>query len=487
MSAEKALSTSMGGHALVIGGSMAGLLAGRVLADHFERVTIIERDRYPEGPAPRKGVPQARHQHVMLKRGMSILEKLLPGLRDELITAGAPSADMAKDIAWLTPAGWGVRFPSDLVMLTCSRNLLEWGVRRRVAALKQVRFSERADVSGLLPSADGRGVAGVKARFRVPQDAAGASGEEKIHADLVVDASGRSSDAPRWLEALGYTPPEETVVNARLGYASRVYRRPDGFQAGWTGAYVQMAPPAHTRGGVIFPLEGGGWLITLAGTGGDYPPTDEAGFLSFARSLRSPILYDAIKDAEPLSPITGYRATENRMRHYEKLPRMPENFLVLGDAACAFNPVYAQGMTTAAVGAEALGESLDEQRRRRPEGDLGGLGRRFQKRLAKVNSEPWTLATGEDFRVRGVEGGNPDRATRMMHRYMDRVVSLTTENADVRLALLEAFNLIKPPTTLFYPSILARVLRQAIARRRAARKEITEQAMSAPSVVAQQK
>jgi 2-polyprenyl-6-methoxyphenol hydroxylase-like FAD-dependent oxidoreductase len=159
----------------------------------------------------------------------------------------------------------------------------------------------------------------------------------------------------------------------------------------------------------------------------------------------------------------------------------------VGDAACAFNPVYGQGMTTAALGAEALGESLREQRRRRPEGDLGGLGRRFQKRLAKVNSAPWTLATGEDFRVRGVEGGSPDRVTRKMHRYMDRVVSLTTEDSDVRLALLEAFNLSKPPTTLFHPSILARVLRQAITRRRAARKEVTEHALSALGVVAQQR
>ncbi len=169
-----------------------------------------------------------------------------------------------------------------------------------------------------------------------------------------------------------------------------------------------------------------------------------------------------------------------------KLSRWPKHLLVLGDAACAFNFVYGQGMTTAALGAEALEESLREQRRRRPDGDLGGLGRRFQNRLAKVNSAPWTLATGEDFRVHGVEGGCPDRATRMMHRYMDGVVSLGTGNAEVRLALLEAFNLSKPPTTLFRPSILARVLRQEITHRRAARKEVTEQAVRAPGVVAQQ-
>jgi 2-polyprenyl-6-methoxyphenol hydroxylase-like FAD-dependent oxidoreductase len=473
----------MGGHALVIGGSMAGLLAGRVLADHFERVTIVERDRFPEGPAPRKGVPQARHLHALLARGQVTLEKLFPGFRDELVAAGALVLDMADDVAWLTPAGWGVRFPSDLLMLACSRDLLDWGVRRRMAALSNVRFIEECDVRGLLPSPDGTGVGGVRIRSRGHSDGSGA--EEELFADLVVDAAGRGSRAPKWLEALGYDRPQETTIDAHLGYASRIYERPE-FRD-WGALYVQLAPPEVTRGGVLFPVEGDRWMLTLVGAGHDLPPTDEAGFMEFARSLHTPMLHDAIRDAVPLTPVTGYRATENRLRHYEKLSRWPENLLVVGDAACAFNPVYGQGMTTAALGAEALGESLREQRRRRPEENLGGLGRRFQKRLAKVNSAPWTLATGEDFRVRGVEGGSPDRVTRMMHRYMDRAVSLTTEDSEVRLALLEAFNLSKPPTTLFHPSILARVLRQAITRRRAARKEVTEHALSTPGVVAQQR
>jgi 2-polyprenyl-6-methoxyphenol hydroxylase-like FAD-dependent oxidoreductase len=156
----------MGGHALVIGGSMAGLLAGRVLADHFERVTIVERDRYPEGPAPRKGVPQARHLHALLARGRVTLEKLFPGFRDQMVSAGALVLDMAADVAWLTPARWGVRFPSDLPMLACSRDLLDWGVRRRMAALSNVRFMEECDVTGVLPSPGATDVGGVRIRPR---------------------------------------------------------------------------------------------------------------------------------------------------------------------------------------------------------------------------------------------------------------------------------------------------------------------------------
>lgn len=462
-------------HALVIGGSMAGLLASRVLAARFERVTIVERDRFPGGAAPRKGVPQASHQHIMLRRGTDILERLFPGIRGELVAAGAPLVDMANDAAWLTPFGWGVRFPSELIMLTCSRDLLEWGVRRRVAALPKVRFLESAEVTGLLPPSNGSNrVEGVKIRFRGERN--GERSEEKsLHADLVVDASGRSSRAPRWLKALGYEPPQESVIDAHLGYTSRIYRIPKGFEPGWKGAYVQLAPPEHTRGGALLPIEGARWLVTLAGTGGDYPPTDERGFLGFAHSLRTSILYDAVKDAEPLSEISGYRATENRIRCYEKLSRQPHNFMVAGDAVCTFNPVYGQGMTIAAMGAEALEESLGEQWREKPNGDLGGLSRRFQKRYAKVNAAPWTMATAQDLRVPGVIGGSPGLMKVLMGRYMDGAVELSTESEHVRLTLLEAMNMLKPPSALFKPAVALKVLRRALVRRNKIETRILEQ------------
>lgn len=439
---------------------MAGMLAARVLADHFERVTIVERDRFTEeGPVPRKGVPQARHVHALLKRGRIALERLFPGIGDELVAAGAPKLDMAADIAWLNPAGWGVRFPSDLAFIAFSRDLLDWHVRRRLTADNDgVRLLKGYDVTGLVPDAAGTGVAGARVRLRDRMY----RGEE-LRADLVVDATGRASRAPEWLEAMGYPRPEETVINAHLGDASRVYRRPPGFRADWKMAFVQAAPPDVTRGGLLLPIEGDRWMLTLVGRDRDYPPTDEAGFMEFARSLRSQIITDAIEGAESLSPIHGFRQTANRRRHYEKLPSQPHNFLVTGDAACAFNPVYAQGMTTAALGAEVLDECLRGQRR--PGADPAGLARSFQKRLARVNKAPWMLATGEDFRVRGVEGGKPNAVNRFMHRYMDRVLELSTKDATVRLALLEVFNLLEPPTAVFAPAITKKVLRQAIARR----------------------
>jgi len=449
-----------GSHALVIGGSMAGLLSARVLSERFGRVTIVERDHFPEGPEFRKGVPQSRHLHVFMMRGRMISDKLFPGLSEELEEAGAVPVDSANDFEWLTPAGFAPRFPSGLPLLMCSRELLEWTARARVAALPRVSFLEKTEVTGLLPTPNGKGVAAVEVRSRTAKDAA--ESQESLRADLVVDASGRNSNASKWLEALGYAPPEETYINSHLGYASRTYRRPERFDGDWKGLNAQAAPPEVTRGGVLLPLEGNRWMVTLSGVGGDYPPTDEAGFMDFARSLRTPMLYKAIKDAEPISDISGYRDTENRRRHSEKLSRQPDNFLVTGDAASAFNPIYAQGMTTAALGAEVLEECLREQGG--ANGNHAGLSKRFQKKLAKANAASWLLATGEDFRVRGVKGGKATLATRLTHRYMDRVLALSLHDIEVRRTFLEVFHMLKAPTALFGPGIALKVLRGAIRR-----------------------
>ena len=443
-------------HAAVISGSMAGMLAARALSDHFERVTVIERDRLPEKPGPRKGALQARHLHALLNRGLRILNSFFPKLQNELLARGALVIDMANDMTWLTPAGWGINFESDITIMGCTRDLLEWCVRQQLSAMPQVQFIDGCDVRGLIASADT--VRGVRIERRVHSGA----DEQTIEADLVVDASGRGSHAPQWLRGLGFEAPQDVVINASLGYTSRVFHRPGKLPTGHYGAYVQPAPPDDNRGGVLFPVEGDRWILTLAGYGGDYPAADEGGFMEFVRSLRASTIYDAVKDAEPISEIYSYRATENRLRRYEKLSRMPDGFVVVGDAVCAFNPVYAQGMTAAALSARTLSECLAEQRKRWSDRWLSGFSLRFQKKLAKVNSAPWLLATSEDFRVRCVTGGTPHRTTRFMQRYVDHVVALSTENADVRNRLLRVFNLLKDPQTLFHPRIVVRVFRRVL-------------------------
>lgn len=442
---------AQGRHAVVLGGSLAGLVTARVLADHYEEVTLIERDAYPDTTEARKGIPQANHVHGLLARGREILEELFPGVQDEMIAAGAPVVDIANEIAWFTPAGWGVRFPSDIMVLAFTRPMLDLHVRRRLAQHPRVTILDNTDVVRLLPGSEEHRLDGVLICPRVSESDRRVAAE--LRADLVVDTTGRASRAPRWLDDLGYETPEEIVIDAHLAYASRLYRIPENFDGDWQCAYVQAAPPDQKRGAILFKVEGNRWLVTLIGRAGDCPPGDEAGFLEFARSLRTSTIYDAIRDAEPITPIKTHRATQNRLRRYERMKQLPENFLLLGDSVCAFNPVYGQGMTTAALGAMALQQCLREQN-----GSSKGLSRKFQKRLAKVNAAPWLLATGEDYRYRETEGGTPTLMTRFMHRYMDRVVQLATHSVAVRTVLLRAFNMLVPPTALFQPRVLFRVL-----------------------------
>jgi 2-polyprenyl-6-methoxyphenol hydroxylase-like FAD-dependent oxidoreductase len=373
-----------------------------------------------------------------------------------LVAAGALPLDAAQDVARLSPAGWGLRFPSDLTILACSRALLEWAIRRRVEESGRVRFLPETDVTRLLPDTRGAGVSGLMIRSREAASG-GPAGEQALLADFVVDASGRSSRLPQWLEGLGYEPPEESVVDTRQGYASRLFRRPAGAPADWKALLVAPAPPDGTRFGVFVPVEGDRWIASLGGNHGDYPPTDAAGYMAFARTLPTPLFAEAIEQAEPLSSIHGSRSTASRWRRCERAIRWPDRLVALGDAVCAVSPANAQGMTAAAIGAITLDACLREQRRR-SRGGLSGLSRRFQRRLAKVISVPWTLATSDEIRYGGVEAVSPRLIDRWRRAYLERLARRATGDARLSLAMLEVFHLLRPPSTLFRPSVLIAVL-----------------------------
>lgn len=444
-------------HAVVMGASITGLLAARVLSDTFERVTVIERDRLPESGDFRGGVPQSRHLHTLLIRGQQILDELLPGFSDDLAAAGAPEVEWGVNHLYLTPAGLAQAAPTGLKSNLVTRAELEWLVRRRVMSLPNVRFVSETDVSGLITSADHRDVMGVYIKRRGEQHTT------QMLASLVVDASGRKSKLPDWLRELGYDAPSETVVNAHTGYATRWYAIPEQGPHDW--AIVLQTRPAQGlyRGGGLMRMEGGRWVVTLLGANGDYPPTDEQGFLEYARSLASPMLYEAIKDAEPITPIYGYRKLENVARHYERLSRRPENLIVMGDAAIALNPIYGQGMSKSAMEALLLRDLLLRTR------SLRGFAARFQKRLPRVSAGAWMMATGEDMRYPAVEGALPSPVMRISHAYLDLVIAAIASEAAIGRAFVQVMNLMKGPTHMLRPDIAAQVFAAALRRRFARR------------------
>lgn len=413
---------------------MAGLLAARALADRFE-VEVIERDVLPDGPVARKGVPQARHAHALLRRGAALLEAFFPGFGEELTAGGAVTVEVGERYGLLTRFGWGIPFRPTLPVFCCSRDFLESRVRKRVRALPGVSFVEGRSAKRLLKR--GERVVGVELDDGTSRDA-----------DLVVDASGRGSQAVRWLSELGYDAPPETVVDAGVGYTSRVFEGHPNLPNGWRALTVFWAPPSHKRGGFVVPLEGGRMLVTLTGGAGDHAPTEESGFVQFARSLRTPVLYDAFSGARPAGEFHASRSTVNRFRHFERMKRMPAGLVVIGDGAVAFNPAYGQGMSVAAMEASAL------QRATR---DRSVEPRAFQRTLAHEVRDVWLAATGEDFRFPETTGPRPASMV-WTHRYLDGVFRLALRDPTVMAVTTGVFILDRPMSHVLRPSIALRVL-----------------------------
>lgn len=440
-------------HAVVVGAGMGGLLVAQALSPHVDRVTVVERDTLPTAPAARAGTPQGRHVHALQAGGLAAIEHLLPGFGDELLDRGAVPVVVPRDLLWLSPAGWmQPQHGAGHIVLSASRDLIEWVTRDLVLARAPIGLRTGVEVAALAVR-DGR-VTGVDLR---PRGAAPGEPTERLAADVVIDASGRRSKAPEWLEAAGYERPEEEVIDADLSYATRTYRRGPADAGGWSAILLQPRPPDCRRMGVLFPIEGDRWMVTLGGANGDAPPTDDEGFLEFAAGLRSPVLLDTIERLEPASPIVGYRRTANRRRKYDELRHAPAGFLVVGDAACAFNPVYAQGMSVAALTAEEIHRTL-RARMTRSDADLAGATAGLQKSVARINAGAWMVATGADLRFPGTVGGRITAADRLVGRYLDRLVRLASCDPVANAAYVDVVTMTSPPTSLLRPRLATRVL-----------------------------
>jgi 2-polyprenyl-6-methoxyphenol hydroxylase-like FAD-dependent oxidoreductase len=439
--------TQTGDRAVVLGASLAGLLAARVLTDAYGQVTVIDRDQLPETPMHRRGVPHARHIHALAARGQQALEELFPGLTAELVAHGVPAGDMLADARLylgghrLRPAHAGV------VLLCASRPLLESRVRARVRTLANVRFLDRCDVVGLATNSNGRRVTGARVLRR-----ADGSAEEVLGADLVVDATGRGTRIPVWLEALGYARPEREQVRIGLGYATRTYRLPSAALGGDLGV-LHGATPEHPRAGALQALEGERWIVTLAGILGNHPPTDPEGFLAFARSLRFPDIYEAIRDAEPLDDPVPFRYPASIRYRYERLARFPDGLLVMGDAVCHTNPIYGHGMTMAALEALTLRRHLQRSTAPQP--------RRWFRDLARMVDVPWEMAGGADLNFPGVQGHRTAKV-RLLGAYLARLHAAAAHDARLASAFVRVAGLVARPESLLRPGVALRVLRGSL-------------------------
>jgi 2-polyprenyl-6-methoxyphenol hydroxylase-like FAD-dependent oxidoreductase len=435
--------THFGHQAVVIGGSLTGLMTARVLADHFDRVTILERDDIDAQPGMHQSIPQGNHLHGLLRGGQQVMASLYPGFLDKLDTLGAMRCRAGTELVYYLPTGKAfsatgtVCEPYDLGFdITChSRGLLEYCVRQCTLEHPNITLASESRVQGLL-YADGR-VRGV----RYQQCGA----PHALAADFVVDAGGRGSHAPRWLTALGFQAPAATTIGVDMAYASTKFRVPATYNAPDRILVCHGPAPDFPDGAVMGIIEDHLWHVTLVGRFGHYPPHDAEGFLAFAKALYTPTVYDLIKDAERVTEITSYRTPTSVWRHYERLTAFPEGFVVLGDAISSFNPVYGQGMSSAALQVQALQQVLHE--RATASQGLDGLAQSFFPKAAAIVLTPWTLAANQDWAFPRTQGDRPADLEEGA-QYFAALDALTAEDVEVYRLLVDVFHLVKPLSAL---------------------------------------
>lgn len=442
----------LGQHAVVIGGSMAGLMTARVLADYFASVTVLERDHLEDQPALHKSIPQGNHLHGVLVGGLQVMASLYPGFREKLLALGSVRARIGKEIVNYHPTGKAysasgtVREPRDLGIdwYSQSRGLLEYCVRQCTLECANVTLKHDCIVQGVVY--EGGQVRGVRY--------AEAGETRVVTTDFVVDAGGRGSHVPRWLTELGFATPQETTIGTDLAYASTKFRVPDDYDRQEIAIVLLGPPPEFPNGAFMEIIEGNTWHVTLMGRFGDYPPPDEEGFVAFAKSLHNPTLYNLIKDAERVADLTAYRYPTSVLRHYERLSAFPDGLLVLGDAICSFNPFYGQGMSSAALQVQGLQHLLAE-RIAQSQGLQGAQA--FFPKAADIIFTPWTLASLQDLAYPQTQGERPAYLAEE-GQYIAAVDALTAEDVEVYRQMVEVLHMMKPLSALREEPLRSRVL-----------------------------
>lgn len=431
--------------AVVLGGSIAGLFAARVLSDAYDEVQIVDRDVLVGTREPRKRCPQTYQANGLLARGAYIMEELFPGITDHLVEEGIPKGDLSGSCRWYAQGYRLKQRDGDLTTLGILRPELEWQIRERVQALPNVVFVERHDILGITATADNSRITGARVQ------AHGEKAERVIEADLVVDATGRGSRTPVWLEQLGYAKPEEERKKIDLAYVTQHFKLREGCDP-FEGdvAINQIAHPGLPRGNVFFKTDGGKLELTTYGILGDHPPTDQEALYGWVKSLGAKDVYQALQYADPVDEPVPFRFPTTLRRHYEKLTRFPEGLLVTGDAVTCFNPVYAGGMSVAALCATVMRDHLHT--------GAVPIPQDFFRDLAKdAIDDPWEMTNTVDLSFPGVKGDRPLKV-RIGNFFLKKVQIAATRDSKVTAAYFRAAGLVERPTTLMRPQILLRVL-----------------------------
>jgi 2-polyprenyl-6-methoxyphenol hydroxylase-like FAD-dependent oxidoreductase len=426
------VSSERGGRAVVLGAGLAGLLAARALTHTHDQVKILERDVMSDGGV-RPGVPQGRHVHVLLASGHDVIDQLCPGVVSALVESGAPLGDPLADATVHLGGSRFIETVSGLPMLCASRPHLEAHVADHVASQPGVDLARGVAVTGLDGDASQPAVTGVRL-----------GDGSTIDADLVVDATGRRTRSPEWLTDLGIGAPPEERAGVRIAYATRRYQLTPGTLGGRLASLCGPTPE-RPRGGAVTRVEGDICLLTVFGVGDERPPTDPDGFDAFAASLEIDEATQVLSKGTPLDEPVGHRFDRNLRRRWERMDRVPEGFVAVGDSVCSLNPIYGQGMSVAALSALTLRRHAH------------GPARRRARAIASVTSEPWEMAVGADLSLPGADRP-PDRRQRFLASHVARVHRAAATNPRAGIGFMRVAGMVDPARSLMRPRLLVAAL-----------------------------
>lgn len=436
-----------GQRALVLGGGIAGLAAAAMLARHFERVTLLERDRYPAQPEVRLHTPHGAHVHLLLAGGLVTLTRLFPHLTGWLDEAGLVAGDLTEHTRVAYDGRWLPRARSGIPIRTCTRSHVELLLLRNARARRNVEIVDDCKVESLI----GRErITGARVRR-------GGAAEE-LAADLVVDAMGRGTPSLRWLKEAGLPEVEEATVDPGIVYSSAWFEPPAGIDDDWMVMATLPALPGGSRMGVVVRFGAERMLCSHIGYGKQTSPRTTGELVASMEGLCVPHLHRLMRAAKPLSDVAIYGNTQNRWRRYGRLPSFPDGLVILGDAACSLNPRYGQGMTIASMSVERLDASLSRHFAER--GDLRGFGARFQKNLEDVLRVPWQMALMEDRTwVSLFDGTRPTAGQRLVQAGAGRVLKSAFSDIDTYIRFMRVAHLLDRPTSMLAPRTLLSIAR----------------------------
>jgi 2-polyprenyl-6-methoxyphenol hydroxylase-like FAD-dependent oxidoreductase len=427
------------GRAVVLGGSVAGLLAARVLAEHAESVVVIERDDVLTAGAARAGVPQGSQIHVLLPAGRAQLDRWFPGFSEEASAAGVFVVDAGVRRSYLD--GRRRVLGSDVDMYSASRPFLEKLIRDRTLQVPNIKLIS-GRVTGL--EFDGDAVTAVH------HESAEGPGTET--ADFVVDAMGRASRLGDWLEQGAWEKPPMTRMTININYATAWFRRAESRPETAAVLAICSARRGGDLGGALFTaVEGDRWMAMMGGFGECRPGRTNEDFL---RRLRDdfPAEFRQVADSEMLGDVHTYRQADSRRRDFHALQRFPARLIAVGDAVSSFNPIYGQGMASATLHASCLEMFLSG----RP--DLAQPAREFFALQKVVVDAAWGMSTSADLSRPSVPGARP-RGHRFTSWLGDRIQRATVTDAAVARRFDDVTQMRSHPTLLVTPGVVLRALR----------------------------